>query len=86
MPVAVVTYALYPITPSVLAAAGRTWSIDVVGLAPGPGDVERLLQGHLAQAGLDGLDGHLHRQQAADLVFGQMQDGHRGLGAVSGGT
>ena len=56
----------------------------VVGLAAGPGDVERLLQGHLPQPGLDGLDRHLHRQEAADLVFGQVQDGHRGLGAATG--
>ena len=48
------------------------------GLAARAGVVERLLERHFAQTGLDRLDGHVHVQQFADFFFVKMQDGHAG--------
>ena len=48
----------------------------VVGLAAGARRAEGLFQGHFAEARFHRFDGQLHRQQFADLVFGQMQHGH----------
>ena len=49
----------------------------VVRLRPAPRDVLDLVQRHLPQALLHRLQGHVHRQHLADVVFGQQQQcGH----------
>ncbi len=61
-------------TPSVLAAADRTCSMAWSVWQRAARDVLRLVQGQLAQPCLDRLQGHVHGQQLADVVFGQQQD------------
>ncbi len=65
-------------TPRDLAVAAMTCSIDVVGDGPVAGDVLGLVQGHFAQALLDGLQRHVHGEEPAHLVFVQQQHAFRG--------
>ena len=71
-----VVYALNPMAPSVLAAAGRTCSIDVVGLAPLPRDVLGLVERQLAERRLDRSRARSIVRSPADVGFGQVQHGH----------
>jgi hypothetical protein len=43
----------------------------VIGLDACPRHVESLIEAHLPQPQLDGLEGHVHGQQAADVIFVQ---------------
>ena len=58
-----------------LGGAAHDVQQGVVGLRAGARDVDRLVQGQLAQAVLDGLQGHFHRQELADVVFREQQHG-----------